>query len=773
MKRFGAFYRFLFFYALIFFIPFAFSIVAYVQFTGIVEQQEIDANLKLIQKTRDELDAQIIEVEQIVELLNRDHLVMRIGFQTLPLQGQDLYLHWQLSNRLQDLLQTNTFISSLYVYFREIGRVVIPTGAVDEELFYGTHVIYDDLTFSEWQELFFGTSHDRAFLPSEQVQIGTQRFTMLTYIQSLIVDRDEGLRAVAWLFVDEKEIHRVVRSLSDSYQVFIVDENGIVLASSANAKDAPDLSTMSFSGDTGYQRQIDEGVETIVSYAASKARQWKIVTTVPTSVVISEARYVRRMLFVVTVVMSILGVAIALILARRSAKPIVELVRAVEKYRAPKPVRKGIYNEYELIKSDFLSLVSDKESLQEELHRQLPMLQSAFFERLYMGEFTDENEILQIASHLELELKGAKYCTILIKLCFPNTVDHRKRLSQLFSARSLIKRSLATPPQGAPVYMHDRADDEIAALVCLSEEDLAMYQEYIADLLKPVDEALRNSEQMDVVIAGGHPRDKLIDLWEGFRECLEALDSVRSRRDTAVHWHAEREGDRQSYYYPTELEIRLMNNAKAGNAKQVQNLLGTIYTENAKHRHLTPDMNRLLINDLQCTLMKILYQVDAADDDEGKRLLVEADKLRHIHNFDGAYELLRSTFDSISDLSNRNKKSHKTELVEEIRTYLDNQFPDPGLNRHRVASSFNMSEGYFSSFFKEQTGTSFTEYLEQLRLRRAAGMLMVNGQKISSIAQLVGYSSEKAFSRAFKRSFGINPSKYRDTTKAGADATKL
>jgi two-component system, response regulator YesN len=767
MRSYKAFYRFLFFYALIFFIPFTFSIVAYLQFTGIVERQEIDANLKLIQKTRDELDEQIIEVEQIVDLLSHDQLVLKIGFQSASLTGDSLFAQWQLANRLGDLLQTNNFISSLYVYFSNIERVVMPGGAVDERIFYGNHIQYGELTLPEWKELFLHTPHERDFLPTSDVQIGSQRLSMLTYIQSLLVDQSEGTRAVAWLFVDAREIHRVVRSLSEEYQVSIIDENGIVLASSARVDATPDFSTMSFSEETGYVRYSVDGIEMILSYTASNAKPWHIVTTVPASIVASRTRLVRRELLIVTIVMSILGIGVALLLARRSAKPINELMQVIERNRTTKSAKPGIRNEFELIKNDFLHLVSDKMSLQEELRRQLPMLQSAFFERLYMGEFTDEQEILQVAGHLELEFSGVAYCTVLLKFYFPNSVDHRSRLNELFSARSMIKKILTG--QDSPIYMHDRADDEITILLCLSDEELSRYMDHASALIEPVSEALKKDAQIDFVVAAGHPRSQLKDIWQAFQECLEALDSIHAQREASVYWYTERKEHLQSFYFPTELETRLINNAKVGNAKQVQNLLSTIHVENAENRSLTPHMNRLLINNLQCALTKILYQMNASSDDEGRKLMAEADRLRHIHSFDDAYTVIQNVFNGISAIGDRNKKSHKTEIVKEINAYLAREYVDSGLNRHRVASAFNMSEGYFSSFFKEQTGTSFTECLEELRLRHAIDMLSVNGQTIASIAKSVGYASEKAFSRAFKRAYGVNPSRYRGTNPSRID----
>ena len=52
-------------------------------------------------------------------------------------------------------------------------------------------------------------------------------------------------------------------------------------------------------------------------------------------------------------------------------------------------------------------------------------------------------------------------------------------------------------------------------------------------------------------------------------------------------------------------------------------------------------------------------------------------------------------------------------------------------------------------------------YLTQWRLQLAAGMLSDGAAKVSAVAQDVGYESEAAFSRAFKKLVGTSPAAWR------------
>ncbi len=84
-----------------------------------------------------------------------------------------------------------------------------------------------------------------------------------------------------------------------------------------------------------------------------------------------------------------------------------------------------------------------------------------------------------------------------------------------------------------------------------------------------------------------------------------------------------------------------------------------------------------------------------------------------------------------------------------------------------VAKRVNMSRSYFCMCFKDIVGTSFNDYLRQVRLDMAKELLLHSGKPIYAIAEATGYADEKYFSRIFRDSIGILPSEYRLKTTGG------
>lgn len=78
-----------------------------------------------------------------------------------------------------------------------------------------------------------------------------------------------------------------------------------------------------------------------------------------------------------------------------------------------------------------------------------------------------------------------------------------------------------------------------------------------------------------------------------------------------------------------------------------------------------------------------------------------------------------------------------------------------------LAEQCCMSRSKFANLFNQMVGTPPLAYLQQHRLRLASQLLKQGQLSIQQIAYQVGYTSETAFSQAFKKQFELSPSQYR------------
>ena len=96
-----------------------------------------------------------------------------------------------------------------------------------------------------------------------------------------------------------------------------------------------------------------------------------------------------------------------------------------------------------------------------------------------------------------------------------------------------------------------------------------------------------------------------------------------------------------------------------------------------------------------------------------------------------------------------------------IQIYVDNHFTED-ISLHELAGHFFVNQAYLGRMFREQTGRKFNDYLNALRINRAARMLRDPACRVSDACTAVGYRDVAYFYKKFKEIMGKIPSEYRE-----------
>jgi len=93
--------------------------------------------------------------------------------------------------------------------------------------------------------------------------------------------------------------------------------------------------------------------------------------------------------------------------------------------------------------------------------------------------------------------------------------------------------------------------------------------------------------------------------------------------------------------------------------------------------------------------------------------------------------------------------------------------PDEAWTVGSLAYRVSLSRSAFSAKFRQLVGEPPMQYITRVRLTKAAAVLRTHSATLVEVAASVGYESEVAFSKAFKRYFGIAPGAYRQGRRTG------
>jgi len=98
--------------------------------------------------------------------------------------------------------------------------------------------------------------------------------------------------------------------------------------------------------------------------------------------------------------------------------------------------------------------------------------------------------------------------------------------------------------------------------------------------------------------------------------------------------------------------------------------------------------------------------------------------------------------------------------VEEIKEYLKAHMQQK-ISIEDVAQQYFLSRPYIRNLFVKYEKMSPKQYLQKIRMERAAELLLQTRYDIGLIASSVGYGDLFAFSRTFKQFYGMSPTEYR------------
>ena len=103
---------------------------------------------------------------------------------------------------------------------------------------------------------------------------------------------------------------------------------------------------------------------------------------------------------------------------------------------------------------------------------------------------------------------------------------------------------------------------------------------------------------------------------------------------------------------------------------------------------------------------------------------------------------------------------YKARQLKEIVGYLGAHFTEP-LPLTAVAAHFGLSPQYFSSFFRENFGRTFTQHVNSLRIEQAARLLRETDLPVMEVGFSVGFDNFSYFIKRFRAVYGVSPSGYR------------
>lgn len=716
----------------------------YVKLFGEIDEYENKNTISLLEQS-DKLVAQYInEIDNLPELLMGNDRVINY-------LSNDMY---NISTRfynpasaeeivavLSNYRNTNLLIDDIVLFSPHSDKIITSRAAFDGRTNYGSLFEIENLTYDGVRNSLLKDYSHRKLVPETATLLSGSRQTDIMHITSLSPYSQRADGSCIIFINSERLMSMLLQNLGDTKAfVYLFDKDGRLITKTDSA---PEAVAETFAAD-GINK-ID-GKQYIVR-SSSGSDRYTIALAMPYRSTLRHSMYLKRI--VVTIILLCISacLVLAFAFAAFSSRPMYRLLQRLS------PDDGAVGNEYETIFSAVENLLDNVQASHDAFEANLPMLRMNFVSDLIHGVYSSKEDAKETADGLRLDIDGAVYAALIVRTEQTGNRGDSGRFENISLSKKVITKGFSEKMR---FLSSDFGSDGLVMILCFDSDSQNENLMLAENTVQAMSDLLFESLEMRTVASMGGFYKKLTDIiysYETAKDCLTNGIQTTLRHNT---WCTPNMSGFSLYYYPLEVENKLISAFRSGNTVGVYEVLNTVYDENANKRVLSGDMISCLYSDMKNTVYKILGASGNGDGvPDVRAMLAQNCSSMPLPEF---FQMIKDVY---AMLDERKAKTEDDDIAEKMLSFVRREALSQDFGRQTFAEHFYISEDYVSKYFKDNTGKNFLKYVTEVKMNAAQKMLLDGNYTVDKIAEAVGYNSSISFRRMFKNYTGCTPSEWR------------
>lgn len=540
--------------------------------------------------------------------------------------------------------------------------------------------------------------------------------------------------------------------VDQSENIVITDQDGWILSHSDQSQIGKNFAAMEekfASGATGGFTYLDDMLVTI----DHDIRGWNYYYFSPAKTALAELTRIRTLTITMMVVILILNTLFAWSGSKMLYRPISLLLLALQNKKKPS-IQKG-FQEFMFIEKKMDDMITTNLDYKNKIAIQTDYLNDYFLYRLLF----DEKEAPEAVQYLQAQSPiqdNSCFCILTIDIDYVNPNYFKEQDSALisFAIGNILHELFDKPGFKTVVYN----DGQYYILVMAKEND-QLFRLTLESQANTILHALR--EYLGVVVSVGIGRI-CTDISELHCSMLESTAAIKYRmgnQEGSILFYQQRVP--QAACPPSVQEDRTTILTML-NLHECENLTFLLdrYIDHLYKACPSHDAFQMEIVQFFIEIYKAIHNKCPLPEDPiglQKSLLESLLKINTISKIKSFFHL-RLIMPYEESIHNNHGSSFKMELEKYI---YQNIYHD--LSLENCASYFNYSPGHLSKLIKKYLGSSFSDYVGELKIQIAKKLLTETNMSIQDIAAKLNHNNSQNFIRNYKKITGMTPGKYRES----------
>ena len=665
---------------------------------------------------------------------------------------------WRIPRLLQQSM--NIFSSTIdenYVFFPGDNQVYTGAGVYEEEFFFEQICHYVKYPKDFWQEGFEKPGY--LFTLEPTIMLGANYENGTTVIPVVFRERIAGKSVLYVANLSSDKITKMLKMgsiLGDDFYL-VLDENDCIMVNTGieQKKIDTDLLLAYYFSDDHNQTVYKEGKDVYQVFRWIGESGWTYLSITPMKSVNRVMNHSLILVILAGCSALSLGICLVLIFTQKIYQPINQLVDNLWQKR-----------DMENSKDEMLLLQEGVYELQERKEKYEKV--KNHYEKKYVEHGLQlELNGISITSSGELEnLLKIKYkfnydyyvcCTVL----FDFSLDFYKDIEDTYQEKIFenfvqilygligysLKCCILFMQKGSYACIINIDDPE--KIEYISSEFARMKQVFVGD---------RNYYTVAVGIGG--VCSKIGSLSVSYNQAVYALKTRSQTEEFQVICYDNLSAKRRvSFTFYDQRKI--INCIKIGNSDSLNQIVEEILKNN-KECGVTKKNMLELYHQIIAVGQRCLEEQELKVNENSVILQIKNQFAQYRENveYEIIKELILDFLQEVLILVNGAENSNSNQLVEAIKRYINENYMED-MSLDRIGTELGISPKYMSRLFKQNTNQNLTDYISEIRVKKAKELLRTTNKKIGDISLMIGIESRTTFLRVFKKFEGIAPSEYR------------
>jgi len=394
------------------------------------------------------------------------------------------------------------------------------------------------------------------------------------------------------------------------------------------------------------------------------------------------------------------------------------------------------------------STLDANKNLSAELDNTLPILEEQYLIRLlnssthyYTGDLNLEKKI---------SFPNKNFCSVIIR--FAPKDSFYKKYNPLEEKNIELNLFEIIRQEFAANYKTYIIPSDEHTLYILLNPDSAEADEKIRSIIEYLQSLLKNdSEDIRLTIAYGEIAEGLTGLKNSHTKALRQLSGTQWISN--LHVKTDSKQKKQILRFSQADETTIYNHIISGNIDVALELINNLIDFNVSQNVTKSGIMQLYVQIFN-VLFKIMRAKKIEYDEEG---LGDIGIISDIisHELDEVHSIMLSLIEKIRKYIGTNRLA-----ISEVLEYIHKNY-SKNESLEELSDHFGVSMSHLSRLIKKETASTFTDYINKLRINEAKQLLETTNNSLTSIYECVGFNNRNTFIRLFKQIVGTTPSEYR------------